>query len=559
MTTHPGLLAEAPLLYQQPGRSSQLDELVLNHDAGGFEASASIEGARVNNLPIDQPSITRAGHLAPGFSDDWYYRIHVRPNPLSLGFLLAAQDRTVEVWNAHFDVRTLQAITEQDTDGISLSGPVPPADWQPQQSINYTVSFETSGPPTIDATYTFEFEQNEDAPLRITGQRVALFAHRHNWRASWVERLGWLSDVMVARDGTEQVAGLRGYPRRVLEQELLEANHGAQILDRNLYAWQARVFAVPVASDGEQLAATVEAGATFVPLADTTNRDYHADGLALLSTRPDLAEAVEILSVAANGLTLKNPTQMMWAAGTRVWPARLARLSRNQPLRQVTAGVRSARLRWQCVDRSESVATPGTVSYQGHDVLLEAPNRVAPVAANFERLAEVVDGRTGLWAVDDPAEQSFQADSFVFLARDRAAVQWWREWLYHRRGRVVPFWMPSWQADLEMVGEIGAGSSQLPVRPVSYALFYQGRPGRDHVAIQTTAGDWILRGVSDGTVVGPELEYLLLDAPVGVSLGPGTVRRICWLRLVRLNGDAQQFEWRTAGVAQLRLTVRTKL
>lgn len=559
MTTYAGVLAPEPLLHQQPGRSAQLDALVLSQDPGGWTGSQPLEGARVSTQPIDEPGTVRGGVLAPGFSDDWYYRIHIRPNPLSLGFLLAAQDRTVEVWNAHFDERTLQAISEQDTDGMSLAGPVPPADWQPLQSIDYTASFETSGPPTIEAAYTFEWEQGEDVTLRITGQRVALFAFPHNWRAPWRERLAWLTDIQTGRDGTEQAVGLRGVPRRELEQDVLAANHDATILDRGLFAWQARVYAVPVASDGERLAAALDAGSQFLPLADTTLQDYHAGGLAMLATGPDLAEAVEIDTVQPGGLTLKNPTQTGWPALARVWPVRLARLARAQAVDQVTAGVRRARLRWQCVDPSEATATPGAVSYRGEDVLLERPNRVATVSAAYERLTEIIDGATGPWAVDDPPDASIQRDRFEYLLRDRAAVRAWREWLYYRAGRRVPFWVPTWQADLEMVGDWGAGSVQLPVRPISWALFYQGKPGRADVAIQRTSGEWLLRAVEDATVVGPELEHLSLDAAPGETLTPADVRRICWLRRVRLDGDAAEIVWVSAGVARAAVTVRAKL
>jgi hypothetical protein len=74
---------------------------------------------------------------------------------------------------------------------------------------------------------------------------MASFDFPPDWRAGMVERWQYLTDVLVAWDGTEQRRMLRGWPRIELEFEAFCAGASAAALPAWLNAHQTELFTVP--------------------------------------------------------------------------------------------------------------------------------------------------------------------------------------------------------------------------------------------------------------------------------------------------------------------------
>ena len=145
----------------------------------------------------------------------------------------------------------------------------------------------------------------------------------------------------TAADGTEQRVSLRAKPRRSLEFSILVGRDDAALLDVLLSAWQSRVYALPIWPDKTFLSATITAGSTVIPIT-TTNLEYEADGLLVIGSDSRNTEAAEVLSVASNAVTLKQPLLQTWPAGAFVAPARTARLRVTQAVSKVTDAIATA-------------------------------------------------------------------------------------------------------------------------------------------------------------------------------------------------------------------------
>ena len=171
-------------------------------------------GLLTNNLPVAEIVSTFAGNMVRQFEQDWYHHVHLLPAKIALGNLLSTQIRQVEVWNAHFAPKTLSAVVGQNDGGITLAAPAnPPTTYGMLESRLHNVSVNLDGPPVIEASFTFQFP--DEAPtLSISGRRVVVFGLKPNWADGWLERLMWATDVLAARDGTEQRVSLRTKPRR---------------------------------------------------------------------------------------------------------------------------------------------------------------------------------------------------------------------------------------------------------------------------------------------------------------------------------------------------------
>src|SRR5690606_6303156 len=117
--------------------------------------------------------------------------------------------------------------------------------------------------------------------------------------------------------------------------------------------WGTRIWAVPFWPEIQLLSNGVDAGALEIPC-DTTHLDFRDNGLALLRGETSFHyEMVEVQSIAAGALTLKRPLQMSWPAGTRLYPARTARLSQVPELARKTDTLQTASVNFEVMEPSD--------------------------------------------------------------------------------------------------------------------------------------------------------------------------------------------------------------
>lgn len=521
-------------------------------------AAAPSPGAQTlaEHYPVSTTPLVRAGLVARSYADDFYHRVHVVPPVLNIGNLLSVQTRQATVWNAHFTPQALSSIGAIGTDGITATGIVAPTTFAPLQESTFSITVATQGPASIAATYTFAFPA-ESPTLRVIGRRVVVFGHPPNWAEPVRERLTWLTDVLLTQAGTEQRIGLRAVPRRALEYALATRDrHQTNVLETLLLGWQARLYALPVWTDPQTLAAPLAAGSMTVP-ATTAGYEFAPGGLALLWRSHDVHESVEIASVGASALTLRAATLAAWPAGTQLYPVRLARLPARQGLTRETAHHLTGRVAFAIDDNPGVAAADSGDTYAGHRVYLARTNWAEPTEIEASRQLETLDYDTGAPWVDDLSGLASLLKSWHWTLGSRADVVALRGWLAARAGRRTPFWSATQAADLEVLEPIGASATAITVRNVGYARFLAGRADRRHLAIETLAGARFYRAITAASEIDATRESLAIDAALGVTLAPGDIASVRFLHLSRLESDEVEIEWHTAAVATCSTMLRS--
>ncbi len=276
-------------------------------------------------------------------------------------------------------------------------------------------------------------------PTKVPGQRRDFTQHCRKD----TERLEWLTDVLESHGGSEQRIRLRNVPRRSFELQIDLAGHEVRVLETLLHAWAARVFAVPVWADRTALAAPVSLGSTAVTVSDAAHADYHAGGLVAFWLDNQHHEVGEILSLAGNALTLKQPLSRPWPAGTSVFPARFARIDGDAVVAHPTDALASTRIRFRVEDATAVPAIDAATVYQGYRELEWSPNRIEDLTDTWRRKLAILDYGTGPVTLDDLSGQPVVGKRLQFTFRDRATIQAFRAWLHARQGRAVPFWLSS--------------------------------------------------------------------------------------------------------------------
>lgn len=524
---------------------------------GAVASNPPNSGALTNNLPVAEIVVGFAGTVVRQFEQDWYHHVHLLPAKIALGNLLSTQMRQVEVWNAHFAPKTLSAVVGQNDGGITLAAPAnPPTTYGKLESRLHNVSVSLDGPPVIEASFTFQFP--DEAPtLSISGRRVVVFGLTPNWADGWLERLMWTTDVLAARDGTEQRVSLRAKPRRSLEFSILVGRDDAALLDVLLSAWQSRVYALPIWPDKAVLAATVTAGSTLVPLT-TTNLEYEADGLLVIGLDSRNTEAAEVLSVASNAVTLKQPLLQTWPAGAFVTPARTARLRVTQAVSRVTDAIARSRLVFDIASTTAITKQESATTFNSTPVWTTRPNRVRDVDTEYLRLAEVLDFETGITAVDDHAARPFVRRSFDYLFKNRTEIAAFRGWLAARLGRLAAFWHPTWEASIVPTQKILSNQTVMTVASRGYALYFNPMPGRTEAAFLHKNGTWYFRTITSfGAGITGEEEVMAISQSFGFDANPEDWVAIYFLEKTRLDADQIEINWQTDSVAEVSLPMRS--
>lgn len=548
--------------------------LPVLHLASHFTVSANLQTLSLAGVPsivgLDRAgtrSFTLAGVLPRAaltgaadrsFRDDWYHRIHVLPAAIDFGNLVSPASQAVEVWNAFLSPISLAAIEATGADGVSLIGqPPPPLVYGALTSRVHTVAASTQGSPVLSARYVLRFSNGASSTLTVTGRRVVVFGFAPNWAGGITERLAWRTDVLESYDGSEQRIRLRSVPRRRFEFQLDLAGQDVRVLETLLHAWGARIFAVPVWTDRTVLTAPLSAGATAVRVSDAAHADYHAGGLVAFWSDNQQHEVGEILSLAGNALTLKQPLSRGWPAGTRVFPARFARIDGDMVVAHPTDALASARVRWEVEDASPVPAIDGPSAYRGYRVLEWRPNRIDDLTDTWRRKLARLDYGTGPVSVDDLSGQPVVGKRLCFTFSNRATIQAFRAWLHARQGRAVPFWLSSGQSDVEVTRPIHAADQHLAVKNIGYARYLASPTIRRDVAIRVAGGAVHHRRITGANEISEDEELLTLDSTLGLTTSLARVLQVSFLDLVRLEADAQELFWETDGIVQVVLEVRT--
>lgn len=547
MTALTGILA-SPSIYPAvsglEGGALDARTVSLFPHTTGYYSSTDKAGAATLHGPLGTQHGAKAGTRARSFAiDDWYYRIHVTPGLIALGNVVSNVSQQVGVWNAWLETpQTLNSIDSVNVDGIQLGGGgLLPQTFAPNQEVRYTVTVSTEGPPTIAGSYTWHFADGEAVMLSVTGNRISAWALTPDWAQPVVERLEFKTDIMTAWSGAEQRRALRVSPRRIFEFDAQAWQQDRRFIEAVLFAWSARVWALPVFPDGQKLAVDVLPGATAIPC-DTVNRDFVAGGLAALVRDAAHYEVVQIDTVSATSIGLTNPLAGKWPAGSKLYPARSARLTGYPKISRDNAEYSTIKPSFVIVDPCDWPVASGLPIYRGYPVLETAPDEGPGSDSTYEREAVTLDNDTGVITVDDHAGIGFTNQSHAWFMQGRATRAAFRSLMYLLKGRRGSIWVPTYQADMILAEPTTAGQPSIDVEMTGASLYLSGQRNRRDIRVELLDGRLFYRRITGATALDANTERVTLDSSLGINLAPSQVRKISYMAPSRLNSDSIEIQ-----------------
>ena len=383
------------------------------------------------------------------------------------------------------------------------------------------------------------------------------FPFAPDWTEPVIERLEWLTEVIEARNGIEQRARLRTHPRRTVEWQLAAGYDPVRVrLENVLLAAQGAGCMAPVWTDFTRLDTAAAAGAASLSGA-TADRDFRpGDRFGLIG--PDgAAEFGTIDTVTPSGATLVAPLVRAWPAGTKLVPLRAARLGDSLTVGYLSDAIGAATVQFRFEDEHAVSPAAEAADYRGYPVLLSRTEWSEDPTAEHSRRLEVFDSETGLIDERDALGFATVTRTHRWVLTSRAEQSAFRAWLFARAGRLNPFWLPSGQEDIRLVAGPSGTTVTLNVENRGHALIAAGDAyvGRRDIMIETHAGARYYRRVVNAIGVDPTTEQLVIDAPIGVALSLSDIRRISFMRLVRLASDAVELAHHTDELAVCQLSL----
>jgi hypothetical protein len=494
------------------------------------------------------PALSLTGSR-PGVSfeiTDWYFRIHILPNNLSLGNVVSNEVFTIGVWNAWLaTAQTLDSIVAFDAGGTSLTGqPAPPLVFEPNQQLNYTLSIDPLGPPTIDATYTFTFADGEVVELSMFGQRITAWALTPDWQTPVEERLGWKTDRLRAWDATEQRRALRIAPRRNVKFSTWMSQQDKQFVENQFFAWGALIWALPIWWDGQYLSVQSNPGDMLV-LADTVGRDFVTDGLAIILTDARTYEVIQLGTITATQLNLVRSIVGTWPTGSKLYPVRSARLMNTQRITRNNGSNADVEPEFLIVEACDWPAATGLPTYRGAPVLEDSPSVTDTSEGSYDRDTFTIDNQTGAIDVYDSAGIGFPNNSHNWFLKGKTAHSNFRSLMYLLKGAQGEIWVPSYEEDLSLVADIAPPDVSIQCANSGLAL-YAVKLNRQDIRIELANGTIYYRRISGASLINPTTELVTLNTGFGVTIPASTVRRISFMVLSVLASDEITIEHDTA-------------
>lgn len=315
--------------------------------------------------------------------------------------------------------------------------------------------------------WSFPVEDLPEDPRRA----LPMFLVSPNWKSGVTETLAWLTDVMSSETAVEQRRSLRRYPRRTFEYDFLRENTGRARIENFLAGVGKRDCLVPLWHEQFSLLTTpTDDGVVEFPAGTLPDREFDIGDLVLITTTNfDRYGVLTVVDTNDDVMTVNAIEDIgTWPRGSRIVPLRRAKMLDSVTLDNVTDRVGTTRMRFTLQDADERFSA----SWGGCAPLWRIkPDRGANLGMEFNRSDFVLDFGSGVIDVTDPGDRAQISQSMQLKFFSRSEVWGFRAFLYNARGRARRFYMPSYTANVEMLGDF-PGGDELEAKPNGFSEYF---------------------------------------------------------------------------------------
>lgn len=410
---------------------------------------------------------------------------------------------------------------------------------------------------------------------------IKLWPFRPDWEGGVLEKLEWLTDVMASTKGAEQRRPQRLTPRKVLEATFLPHGRGRSVFDLYVSELGNDEWYIPLWYDADTLSTALSISGDELST-DVGFREFTLNGFAVIRTTPShdhdattfTFEIVKVVGRTTHSLLIERAQEeteaRAWPKGSEIYPLRKARFT-DQPVAEiVTAGIHSTNMSFTITEPNEwsgEVLMTGygaaySISYsmtteisplvpqanmgrvmdpahlplfEGFRVLNVVPDYNQNMTLAYDRVLSLLDNSNGIPRSYDQLGYGVPTQKHTWFLHGREELARLRTLLYWLRGKVRPIWVPTFNADMQLIAPAEAGATYIDVADIGYAEL-GGGINRQVMAINLSNGTWLFRRII-AVVEGDGFERMELSAALPQALAINDVYKISFMTVCRLAQD----------------------
>ncbi len=379
-----------------------------------------------------------------------------------------------------------------------------------------------------------------------------LFSPDPDWGAGIRERFAWLTDVLPGYTIDEQRIALRKAPRMGLGFRVRAVDRReAGLVESLLTGWQGNRYLVPLWPDKTPLLANAAQGATTLT-ADTATRRFAAGGRLVLWRDPYTYEIATLAASGGQTIGLQAPLASAWTADGQTWviPILEGRLPDEQAVRRPADFASELTLDFELLPQPGLEPPASSLpQYQGLDVL-DFETSLIPEHTYIRNRFRHESPAGSIYTLDRPKVPAVRR-SFYWPMDGRAEIEQFRQFIYNRRGRLHPFWTPTFYQDLILTSDVAAIDTDLFVEKSGYPSLQFAH--RKHLALLRGDGSQqiLYRGVV-AAIEGISSDVVQIDTSPAMAL-PRLNTKLSFLLHCRLEQDDPELVWHNTQAAEAQL------
>lgn len=352
------------------------------------------------------------------------------------------------------------------------------------------------------------------------------------------ERYEFKTDVHHSFDASsEERIPLLDLARQSFNWSIIAFREEVPEMLNNLYAWMRKDFLVSQPLESQLVG---DLSDDFIET-DTSNLGINVGTMILVQAAGVLTvvevteigryEVIEGETVYIDGYRLN---EAVTASDAKIIPLRKVIIAGN-PTAQANGLMFKPTLNFRVLDCVEYPIALEPQQYKGDDLyftplLLDGDF----LDLNFEQHQSIVDGEIGnFWQFTHWINPLINKN-FRVIMRNRQEYIDYKKWFYRRRGRLNPFWLPSYQNNFNLISR---SASSITVKNDNYLS------DRKYIAIKAN-GIWTAHSVTSTSISGQNIVMNLTPQP------PINIERVSYLGLYRLNSDAVEFYFKGADIVE---------
>lgn len=352
------------------------------------------------------------------------------------------------------------------------------------------------------------------------------------------ERYEFKTDVHQSFDATgEERIPLLDAARQSFNWSIIAFKNEVPEMFNDLYSWMRKEYLVPQPLESQLVGNLSD---DFIDT-DTSNLGINV-GTLILVTAIGASLVVEVTEIGRYEVIEDVPTyidgyrlnEAVTASDAKIIPLRKVIIAGN-PTSQANGLMFKPTLNLRVLDSVEYPMSAEPQQYKGDDIyftplLLDGDF----LDLNFEQHQAIVDGEIGQFWQFTHWLNPLINKNFRVIMKSRQDYIDYKKWFYRRRGRLNPFWMPSYQNNFNLVSR---SPSSITVKNDNYLS------DRKNIAIKAN-GIWTAHSVTSSVVIGQNIVMNLTPQP------PVNIERVSYLGLYRLNSDAVEFYFKGADIVE---------